>query len=202
MRKVFCSWSGCLPSRYRACKVVQQTRAAAVHDALRMPLDGDDGQRDVHDALDHAVRRAADCGKAAAEPVDRLMMRGIDGRAGTVQLKEEVAAVQPAVVDAVHLVALFPLVQGGGVDVLADRAAQMNVDELKPFADPEHGLFLRHKKGEGLKLQDIQLGVDAARAVILLSEKDRRDVAAAGQQQMRGAVRLLYVESGDIRNAQ
>ena len=105
--------------------------------------------------------------------------------------------------DIVQLVAGRLLMEGGGGDMLRDRAAQMYVDELHPFADPQHGLLLLQKKGERLDLQNIQFGVDLAGAVVLLPEKGGRDVAAAGQDQMRRLIRFLDVQrrkTGNLRH--
>ena len=65
-------------------------------------------------------------------------------------------------IDAVHLILADPFVPIRGVDVLCDVAAEIHIDELKALADAEHGLFFRRKKGEGLKLQNVQLGVDVS----------------------------------------
>lgn len=46
----------------------------------------------------------------------------------------------------VELVAADPFVVFGGADMLNDVAAEVDVDELKPFADTEHGLFCAVKR--------------------------------------------------------
>lgn len=46
----------------------------------------------------------------------------------------------------VELVAPDPSVGLGGVDMLCDIAAEMDVDKLEPLADTEHGLFCATKR--------------------------------------------------------
>ncbi len=67
----------------------------------------------------------------------------------------------------------------------------MYVDDLHSLADTEDGAAPFGEQVKSLKLEDIQLGIDLSRAVILLAEKGRRDVSAAGQQQS-AAVRALF----------
>ena len=49
-----------------------------VHHALRMPLDGNDGQSCMHNALNYIVSGTAYDSKIAAKPVNCLVMGGID----------------------------------------------------------------------------------------------------------------------------
>ena len=108
-------------------------------------------------------------------------------------------------IDAVQLVPADPFVPVRGVDVLCDVAAEIHIDELKALADTEHGLFFRCKKGERLKLQNVQLRVDVVGAVIALAEESGRDVAAARQEQMGGSLGCFRIQSGvtgDTKSAQ
>ena len=105
-------------------------------------------------------------------------------------------------INAVHLIPADPFVPVCGVDVLCDVAAEIHIDELKALADTEHGLFFRCKKGERLKLQNVQLCVDAEGAVIALTEEGGRDVAAARQEQMGSSLGCFGIQSGVIGDAQ
>ena len=147
-------------------------------------MDGDHGERRVHDAFDRAVCGAAHGNQSVPDTVDCLMMRGVDARAGTVQLIEEIVVIKPTVIDRMILISSGPSVRVRGRDILCNGAAQMDVDKLKPFTYAQYGLFLFHKKSGRLQLYDIQFRVYAAGAAVLLPEKSGRDIAAAGQDQM------------------
>ena len=108
-------------------------------------------------------------------------------------------------IDAVHLIPADPFVPVCGVDVLRDVAAEVHIDDLKALADTEHGLFFRYKKREGLKLQNVQFGIDVEGAVVVLAEEGGRDVAAARQEQMGGSTGGFGIQSsviGDAKSAQ
>lgn len=105
-------------------------------------------------------------------------------------------------VDIVKLVMPCPFVGVGGVDVLCDVTAEMDVDDLKPFADAEHGLFLCHKAGEKPKLQKVELCVHVSGTVIRLAEKGGRNVAAAGEEQMRGPICGFVLKGGAVGDTQ
>ena len=134
--------------------------AAAVHHTFRMPLDGDDGQTHVPDSLNDIVPGAAYRSQTFSQTVHTLMVGGVDLRACTVQLIEEIGAVESAVIDVVLLVPAGPFMKISGFDVLCDRSAQMYVDQLKPFTYAQYGLFLFHKKAECLQLYDVQFCID------------------------------------------
>lgn len=125
-----------------------------------------------------------------------LVVGGIDQSAVAVELIKKVAAVEGVVIDIVQLVPANPFMMVCGLDMLYDIAAEMHIDELKALADAQHGLFLRHEEGKSLKLQDIQLRIDFAGAVICLTEEGGRDIAAAGKEQMGGRSRLVRIQRG------
>lgn len=139
--------------------------------------------------FDYVVPRTADGNQPFADAVYGLMVSGVYSGAVSVELVKEIAPAQVAVKDRVELVAANPFMGIGGVNVLCDIAAEMNIDELKPFADTEHGLFLFDEAGEELKLQKVQFSVHVSGTVVRLAEKGGRDIAAAGEEQMGGMVR-------------
>ena len=165
---------------------MQELFSAAIHYAFGMPLDGDDGKRHMHDALHDVVSGAAYYGQILSKLLYGLMVGGVDQCARAVQLIEEVHAVKSAVIDIVLLILSCPVMGVGGVDVLCDRSAQMDIDQLQSFAYAQYGLFLCHKRGERLNLQDIQFRVDVMGTMVLLPEEGGRNVAAARQEQMAG----------------
>lgn len=166
-----------------------------------MPLDGKDGERTVDKPFDHIIPGAADRDKPLSGAVYRLMVGGVYLDACSVELVKEITPAEIAVKNIVKLVASDPSVGLGGIDMLRDVAAEVDVDELEPFADAEHGLFLRRETGKDLKLQDIQFCVDVAGAVVGLTEKGGRDVAAAGEQKVCGIVRLDGIHADKAGNA-
>ena len=152
-----------------------------------MPLHGDDGQGDMLDAFDDVIAGAADGQQIFAQPVEGLMMGGIDRCAEPVQLIEEIGAGQAAVIYMVLLIRAVPLVGSGSGDMLDDGAAEGDVDDLHPLTDAEDRPAAAHKGFQRLHLQNIQFCVYAAGAAVCLAEEGGRDVAAAGQQQMGGS---------------
>ena len=163
---------------------------------FRMPLYGQNGETYVGQSLNYVIARAADRDKPFAGTVYGLMVGGVHKSAVSVELIEEITASQIAVIHIVKLIVTSPFVDVGGVDVLCDVAAEMDVDELKPFADAKHGLFLCHKTGEKLKLQNVKLGVHVSGAVICLAKKGRGNVAAAGEEQVGGLICGIGMKRG------
>lgn len=152
--------------------------------------------------FDYVIRRTADGNQSISRAVYGLMVGGVYFGAVSVELIKEIAPAQIAVKNRVELIAADPFMGAGGVDVLCDVAAEMNIDELKPFADAEHGLFLFDKAGEKLELQDVELGIHISGTVIRLAEKGRRNIAAAGEEQMGGMVCRFRKQKGMIWDAQ
>ena len=57
---------------------MDKLRAAVVHEAFRMPLDGNDGQGCMHNALNYIVPSPAYDSQIATKLINRLVMGGID----------------------------------------------------------------------------------------------------------------------------
>ncbi len=167
-----------------------------------MPLYCQNGKDSVNHPFNYAIPRAADGNQPFAYAVYGLMVGGVYSGAVSVELVKEIAPSQIAVKDRVELVAANPFMRIGGVNVLCDIAAEMNIDELKPFADTEHGLFLFDEAGEELKLQKVQFSVYVSGTVVRLAEKGGRDIAAAGEEQMGGMVCGLRKQKGTVGDAQ
>lgn len=177
--------------------MLQKNISAAFQTALGVPLYAEDREGVVHDPLDHIVPGTADGEKRKPKPVDPLMVGGVYDRAQTVELVEKVIPPQTAVIDRMALVVTGPLVDGGCFQILMDVAAKVDIDQLDPFADTKDGAFALHKKVEDLKLEDIQLGVDGAGAVVVLTEKGGCDVAAARKDEVVGGGSFFLAESGE-----
>lgn len=173
-----------------------------VRETFRVPLYGQNGEICVVQPFDYIISRAADRDQSFAGAVYGLMMGGIYQNAVPVELIKEITASQVAVIYIVKLIASDPFVDIGGVDVLCDAAAEMDVDKLQPFADAEHGLFLCHKTREKLELENVKFGVHIAGTVIRLAEKGGRNVSAAGEKQMGGLFRGLRTEGGTMGDTQ
>lgn len=156
----------------------------------------------MHQSLDHIVPGAADRNKVFPRAVYGLVVGGVYRSAVSIELIKEIQTVYITMIDAVHLIFTDPFVPVCGVDVLRDVAAEIHIDELKALADTEHGLFFRRKKGERLKLQNIQFRVDVEGAVIALPEKSGCDIAAARQEQMGGVLGSFGIQSGVMGDAQ
>lgn len=156
----------------------------------------------VNKPFDYVIPGAADRDKSPAGAVYSLMVCGIYLAAVSVKLIKEITAAQITVKNIVKLVAPDPFVVFGGVDMLCDVAAEMDVYKLEPFADTKHGLFLCHKAGKDFKLQDIKRSIDMKGAVVGLAEKGGCDVAAAGKKKVRGGVRPIGVQTDKTGNAQ
>ncbi len=167
-----------------------------------MPLYRQNGQRAVHKPLDHVIPGTADRGKPFPDAVYGLMMGGVYDSAVSVELVKEIPLAQITAVDGMELIVTDPFVGIGGVDVLRDVAAEVDVNKLKALADAKHGLFLCHKTGEKLELQDVQFGVHIVGAVVCLAEKGGRNVAAAGEKQMGGLLCVFGGQQGAVGDAQ
>ncbi len=167
-----------------------------------MPLYGQNGQGRVNQTFDHIVPGTADRDKPFACAVYGLMVGGVYLDVCSVELVKEITSAQVAVKDIVELVAPDPFVVLGGVDMLSDVAAEMDVDELKPFADTEHGLFLCRKAGKYFKLQDVKFCVDMAGTVVGLAEKGGRNVVASREKQMCRCVCSPGIQAGKKGNIQ
>ena len=67
----------------------------------------------------------------------------------------------------------------------------MNVNDLHSLTDAEYGFVPFDEEIQSLELNDIQFGINLPGTVVLLSEKGRGNVSAAGEQQSI-AVRTLF----------
>lgn len=63
---------------------MHKLRAAIVHDTLRMPLNGNDGQLGMHNPFNHIIPGTTHNGQIASELFYGLVVRGIDERGSTV----------------------------------------------------------------------------------------------------------------------
>src|SRR5206468_11681367 len=120
-----------------------------------MPLDAEDVARTAPaDRLDDVVgnRVRLDL-ESAAELVDRLMMDRIDGRLGAFrkQLRKSRARHEAHLVKRLLValgLAMDERLGHCGPDVLMQRAAERDVDQLTPATDAEHGLLLADERLE------------------------------------------------------
>ncbi len=175
--------------------MLQKNIAAVFQTTFGVPLYAEDGEGVVHDPLDHIVPGTADGEEGQSKSVDPLMVGGVYDRAQTVELVEKVISPQTAVIDRMALVVTGPLVDGGCFQILMDVAAEVDVDQLDSLADAKNGTFALYEKVKDLKLEDIQLGVDGAGAVVMLAEKGGRDVAAARKDEVVGGGCFFLAES-------
>ena len=102
--------------------------------------------------LDYIVSRTADRHKAFSQTACGLMVGGVYFGAVPVELVKEITPAKVAVKNIMKLVAVNPSVVLRRVDMLSDIAAEMDVDQLEPLADTEHGAFFCSKPGQNLKL--------------------------------------------------
>lgn len=182
-------------------KIGKQRLASALWKPLRVPLYSQDGKGSVNQPFDDVISCTADGNQPFSCAVYGLMVGGVYSGAVSVELVKKVAPSQIAVKDRMELIAANPFMRIGGIDMLRDVAAEMDVDELEPFADAEYGLFLRRETGEDVELQDIKFCVNVAGAVVGLTEKGGRDVAAAGEQKVCGIVRPGGLHADKAGNA-
>lgn len=176
--------------------------AILCRETFRVPLDSQDGQEGVHQPFYNIIPGAADRKQILPWAVYGLMVSGVYQSAAAVELVKEIQSVYITMIHIVHLIPASPFVSVGGIDMLCDVAAEIYIDDLEALADTEHGLPFCCKKGERLKLQNVQLGVNMAGAVITLTEKGGRDVAAPRQEQMGGSFGCFGIQSGVIGDAQ
>ena len=74
-------------------------------------------------------------------------------------------------------------VQGISRHILQNSATEGNIDDLHALADPDHGDPGGNGCVKGLKLQDVQFGVNSAGTFVFFTEKSRSDISAARQDQ-------------------
>ena len=119
----------------------------------------------------------------SAKLIYSLVVRGINKCAASVQLVKEIrAAASNMIYIMIHVFAV-PLMCGCIFDMLADCAAEMNIDDLKTLADTQNGFTPFDKKIQYLKLDNIELCIDCSGTVVMLPKECGRNIAAARQQQ-------------------
>ena len=77
--------------------------------------------------------------------------------------------------------------------VLDDGPAEVDVDDLEPFADAENGFSRLDESLEGPKLKTVQLFVYVTGALVRGSEQGRGNVPASGEDKMTGAYGFLVI---------
>ena len=129
------------------------------------------------DGLDRAVLRAGEDLKPRPQPPDGLMVCTVDRAARAVQPAQKarrgVDDMQP--VNAVNLTV--------ALDVLTQRAAKIDVEDLQPAADADDRLSRAQEVVNQRELTRVACFVEIFRAVQRLTVKTRVHVAPAGQQQ-------------------
>ena len=158
-----------------------------------MPLHGKNRQIFVSDGLDRAVIRAGKNFKSRAQRIHRLMVRTVDDKSRAVQRAQEAAfgADRVQAVMSVDLAVAF--------DMLAQRAAEIDVEELQAAADADDGLSRAQKFVNERKLAFVTRFIDISRAVDLLAIKARVNVAPAGQQKEIRLPWRFYASCADER---
>ena len=74
-------------------------------------------------------------------------------------------------------------VQAVSRHILQNSATEGNIDDLHALADPDHGDPGGNGCVKGLKLQDVQFGVNSTGTFVFFSEESRSDISAARQDQ-------------------
>ena len=147
----------------------------------------------MSDGLDRAVVRTGKDAKSLPQPPDGLMMRAVDREACAIQLAqkagqgidrvEAVGAVDPAM----------------ACDMLAQRAAEIDVEDLQPAANADDLTSGAKKIVDERKLARVAPLVDICRAVDRLTVKARMHITPAGQQQNVRALRRFGEWRADER---
>ena len=130
----------------------------------------------MRDRLGCAVGSAGKDLQPLTQGFDGLMVRAVDREARAVQRTQKARRGM----DNVQMVAAAHL--GVAQNVLVQRAAEIDVEELQAAADADDGLSLTQKFVNKRKLTPVTRCVDICRAVDLLTIKARMNVAPAGQQ--------------------
>ena len=153
-----------------------------------MPLYGKNGKRIVADCLDRPVVCPLYGTQARAKPVNRLMVRAVDKTASAVERAEK----RVIRVCAVHLINAMLLGVSG--DVLMQRAAEIDVEELEPAADAENRPALGGKGSGQRELGGVPHLINAVCAAACLPVMPRVNITAAGQQQTVAPCRIASVK--------
>lgn len=131
----------------------------------------------MRDRLGCAVGSAGKNLQPLAQGFDGLMVGAVDRKARAVQRTQQPRRSMNDVqtVAAAHL--------GVAQNVLVQRAAEIDVEELQAAADADDGLSLTQKFVNERKLTFVTCCVNVRRAAERATVKARVDVAPAGQQQ-------------------
>ena len=130
----------------------------------------------MRDRLGCAVGSAGKDLQPPTQGFDGLMVGAVDREARAVQRTQQ----SRCGMDNVQMVAAAHL--GVAQNVLVQRAAERDVEELQAAADADDGLSLTQKFVNKSKLAPVTRFIDISRAVDLLAIKARVNVAPAGQQ--------------------
>ena len=144
---------------------------------LRVPLHGKDGQRLMRDRLDRAVGSAGEDLQPLTQGFDGLMVGAVDREARAVQRTQQ----SRCGMDNVQTVAAAHL--GVAQNVLVQRAAEIDVEELQAAADADDGLSRAQKFINERKLAFVTRFINVRRAAERATVKARMNVAPAGEQQ-------------------
>ena len=131
----------------------------------------------MRDRLDRAVGSAGKDLQPLTQGFDGLMVGAVDREARAVQRTQQ----SRCGMDNVQMVAAAHL--GVAQNVLVQRAAERDVEELQAAADADDGLSRAQKFVNKSKLTPVTRFIDIGRAVDLLAIKARVNVAPAGEQQ-------------------
>ena len=147
----------------------------------------------MSDGLDRAVIRAGKNFKSRAQRIHRLMVRTVDDKSRAVQRAQEAAfgADRVQAVMSVDLAVAF--------DMLAQRAAEIDVEDLQPAANADDLTSGAKKIVDERKLARVAPLVDICRAVDRLTAKARMHITPAGQQQNVRALRRFGEWRADER---
>lgn len=147
----------------------------------------------MRDRLDRAVGSAGKDLQPLTQGFDGLMVGAVDRKARAVQRTQ-----QPRrSMNDVQTVAAAQL--GVAQNVLVQRAAEIDVEELQAAADADDGLSRAQKFVNKRKLTPVTRCVDIGRAVDLLVIKARVNVAPAGQQKEIRLPGRFYASCADER---
>lgn len=147
----------------------------------------------MRDRLGCAVGSAGKDLQPLTQGFDGLMVRAVDREARAVQRTQQ----SRCGMDNVQMVATAHL--GVAQNVLVQRAAEIDVEELQAAADADDGLSRAQKFVNKSKLTPVTRCVDICRAVDLLAIKARVNVAPAGQQKEIRLPGRFYASCADER---
>ena len=147
----------------------------------------------MRDRLGCAVGSAGKDLQPLTQGFDGLMVGAVDREARAVQRTQQ----SRCGMDNVQMVAAAHL--GVAPNVLVQRAAEIDVEELQAAADADDGLSRAQKFVNKSKLTPVTRFIDIGRAVDLLTIKARVNVAPAGQQKEIRFLGRFYASCADER---